>query len=97
MNAVKPELKETVSLLLRKQRGEIAEFFRVRRLAAGISIEDTARELGLDDPGVLVAFESAREPIPLDMIFALTNYLNIPPEDTLNLIYDLHSAQGRVR
>ena len=76
-------------------RWRIAKFFRDHRVSSGLSLEAAALALGLDDSATLLAYESGIDSIPLDMIFALTNLLNIPPEDTMNLIHDSFGAQGR--
>jgi hypothetical protein len=77
-------------------RWRIAKFFRDHRLSSGLSLEDAALALGLEESSTLLGYESGIDSIPLDMIFALTNLLNIPPEDTLNLIHDSCGTQGRI-
>jgi ribosome-binding protein aMBF1 (putative translation factor) len=78
------------------ERQKVGQFFRDRRLAAGLSVEHLASELGLPSPEVLTDFETGAQPIPLDTIFAMTNVLNIPPEDVIELIMDLYILKGQV-
>lgn len=73
------------------RRELIASFFRKHRLASGLSEQQVAHDLGLESVETLRAYEAGTEAIPLDEIFALTNLLNIPPEDVLALIYDTYS------
>jgi ribosome-binding protein aMBF1 (putative translation factor) len=77
------------------ERQKIGQFFRDHRLAAGLSEEQLASELGLQSPEVLTDFETGAQPIPLDTIFAMTNVLNIPPEDVIELIMDLYILKGQ--
>lgn len=79
-----------------ERRKKIANFFRAHRLQAHLSLETVAQDLGLEDSSILLAYEAAVDPIPLDIIFALTNVLNIAPEDTMNVIFDTHRDQGRI-
>jgi transcriptional regulator with XRE-family HTH domain len=74
-----------------ERRRQIAAFFRERRLASGLTIEQVAKAVGQLEAERLDAYETAIDPIPLDMIFALTNVLNIAPEDVMNLIYDVYN------
>ncbi len=74
-----------------ERRRQIATFFRERRQASGLSLEQVAMAIGHVEATQLQGYESAIDPIPLDMIFALTNVLNIPPEDVMNLIYDAYN------
>lgn len=76
-------------------RRTIAAFFRERREATGMTLEQVATSLPGSDVEQLRAYESGTEAIPLDLIFSLTNLYNIPPEDTLNLIHDVYGEQGR--
>jgi transcriptional regulator with XRE-family HTH domain len=85
----------TSSVLSHDRRQPLAAFFRKHRIASGLTIEEIAKGMGLEDSATLVSYESAQQPIPLDMIFSLTNFLNISPDEVLNLIYDLHGNQGQ--
>ena len=67
--------------------------YRERRAASGLTVEQTAQALGIA-AGDFKAHEEALVPMPLEMIFSLTNLLNIDPEEVLSLIYDIHSGQG---
>jgi transcriptional regulator with XRE-family HTH domain len=71
---------------------KIGKFFHERRLAAGLSLETVAIELSLEVSADLQAYENGQKAIPLDEIFALTNILNIPPDDVIDLI---HGLKGR--
>lgn len=75
--------------------GQIAEFFRRHREAAGLSPEMVAKELGLNSTDELLAYENGTQRIPLDEIFALTNVLNISPEDVLTLIHDVYNQRSK--
>ena len=75
------------------RRSQIAAFFKSHRLKSGLTADAVARDLALESVELLLAYESGAEAIPLDEIFALTNLLNIAPEDVLALIYDAH-GQG---
>lgn len=72
------------------RRIEIGTFFRERRELAGLSVEAVAKELDLESSTILVAYESGRLSIPVDDVFAMTNILNIPPEDVMELIQELY-------
>jgi transcriptional regulator with XRE-family HTH domain len=72
------------------RRSKIGSFFRARRLSANLSPETVAQELELESATVLLAYESGRASMPVDDIFALTNLLNIPPEDVMELVHELY-------
>lgn len=74
----------------------VARFFQSRRIESGQSIETLARCLGHADATTLTAYENGSLAIPLDEIFALTNYLNIPPEDVFGLIFDLYNSRVKL-
>ena len=74
-----------------RRRETIGGFFRARRIVAGLSEIEVTTSLELETPGILVAYETGRTPIPLEDIFALTNLLNIAPEDVLALIHGVYS------
>jgi hypothetical protein len=76
-------------------RQKVGQFFRDRRLAAGQSVKHVASELGLQSHELLNDYETGAQPMPLDTIFALTNILNIPPEDVIELIMDLYILKGQ--
>ena len=73
-----------------ERRVQIGAFFREARLQAGLSPEVIAKELELDSPETLLAYESGQISMPVDDIFALTNVLNIPPEDVMSLVHELY-------
>lgn len=75
-------------------RKSIASFFRDRREACKMTLQQTAELSGVTVEQ-LEKYEAGAEAMPLDLIFSLTNLYNIPPEDTLNLIYDVYGEQGR--
>jgi hypothetical protein len=78
-----------------QQRGsKIATFFQAHRIAAGLDQAKVALELGLPSVSVLEDFESGKKAIPLDEIFALTNILNIPPEEVRDLVQELFNCKG---
>lgn len=90
----KTAVQSSPASLASERRWKIAAFFREHRLLSGMSVEQAATAIDLEDASVLVAYEAAVDPIPLDMIFALTNLLNIPPEDTMNLVHDVYGDHG---
>jgi transcriptional regulator with XRE-family HTH domain len=73
-----------------ERRVQIGAFFRQRRLGADLSMEMVAKELELESPEVLLAYETGKVSIPVDDIFALTNLLNVPPEDVMELVHELY-------
>lgn len=73
-----------------ERRHQIGNFFRMRRLEAGVSAETVAKELELASTDVLMAYETGRVSMPVDDIFALTNLLNIPPEEVMELVHELY-------
>ena len=73
---------------------KVASFFRARRVAAGLSQAQVALELGLTSASLLDDYELGKKSIPLDEIFALTNILNIPPEEVIDLVQDMFNYQG---
>jgi transcriptional regulator with XRE-family HTH domain len=73
---------------------KIAAFFHDHRIAAGLDQAKVALELGLPSVSVLEDYESGKKAIPLYEIFALTNILNIPPEEVLDLVQELFKSKG---
>ncbi len=73
-----------------ERRVQIGTFFRNAREQAGLTPEAVAKELELDSTAILLAYESGRSSMPVDDIFALTNVLNIPPEDVMDLVHELY-------
>lgn len=78
------ELKGNFNSRCREQ----GRFFRQKRLDAAISQETIADYLGITVREV-VLFESGKKSIPLHFAFALSNCLNIPPEELLSLFHEL--------
>jgi transcriptional regulator with XRE-family HTH domain len=72
-------------------RLQIADFFRTKRLASRLTLEHVSAELGLNGTQTLLDYESGAISIPLDEIFALTNLLNVAPEEVMALILLIHS------
>ena len=68
----------------------IGDFFKRRRMESGLSLVEVSQDLNIDQV-LLNAYEAGAQPIPLDTVFTLTNLLNVPPEDVMILIYDVHS------
>lgn len=71
---------------------QLGAFFQKHRLAAGLALSTVALELDLKDASVLNSFEEGTVPIPLEMVFTLTNLYNIPPEETLLMMCDLRES-----
>ena len=72
------------------RRQRIAAFFRKRRGESGLSLEIVARELGYEDSSIVAEYEAGTRDIPLEDIFALTNLLNIAPEDVMSLVHNTY-------
>lgn len=64
----------------------IGDFFRARRLEAGLSVEMVSNYLGLRSTHDLTAFEQGTKPIPLNTIYGMANCMNVPPEAVVSLI-----------
>lgn len=75
----------------------LGDFFRRHREAAGLSLADATFEADLEDSALLDAFEQGTKPIPLEFVFCLTNLYNIPPEETLLMMFDLHGDLSGMR
>lgn len=71
----------------------IARFFKARRLASGLTLQQVSEALRLRDPEVVRRYEVGEIGIPLDDIFALTNLLNVPPEEVMALIFQISTDQ----
>jgi hypothetical protein len=67
----------------------LGNFFRKRREAAGYSISAVTDELDLKSPAILESFEQGSTPMPLEMVFVLTNLYNIAPEEILFMMFSL--------
>ena len=80
--------------LFYKSRAQIADFFRKHRLLSNLSLEQVRESLELDSIVVVSAYENGERSIPLEDLFALTNLLNIPPEEVLALVFDTTSPLG---
>jgi hypothetical protein len=78
----------------RLRYAKIARLFQSRRIAAGLDQAKAAAELGLPSTALLEDYESGKKAIPLDEIFALTNILNIPPEEVMDLVQELFNCNG---
>lgn len=75
------------------RRAQIGRFFAERRLQAGLTTADVAKELDLESSDIVEAYETGKVGIPVEDIFAMTNLMNIPPEEVMELIHEL-SAFG---
>ena len=84
---IEQQYSESSRSLQLRRRLMISEFFRTKREESGRSREEIAEDIGLESVAALAAYEDGTEPIPLDDIFALTNVLNIAPEDVLSLMH----------
>ncbi|RYZ76108.1 MAG: XRE family transcriptional regulator [Proteobacteria bacterium] len=89
--AISAQVDQSNSLELEMgRRVQIGAFFRERRELAGLEADYVAKELDLESSTILHAYESGRLSIPVDDVFAMTNILNIPPEDVMELIHELY-------
>lgn len=73
-----------------ERRAKIGAFFREARVRVGLTPEAVAQELELKSSQVVLDYESGQTSMPVDDIFALTNLLNIPPEDVMDLVHELY-------
>jgi transcriptional regulator with XRE-family HTH domain len=67
----------------------LGDFFKAYRLKSGLSIDEVAQLLDLK-PAVYVGYEEGRQSMPLEDVFALTNLLNIAPEEVMDLVHGLY-------
>lgn len=66
----------------------LVKLFQLRRMQLGMSLTTLAKEIGIISAPDLRKIESGEMPLPLDIIFGLTNALSLDPQDVMNLIYD---------
>jgi transcriptional regulator with XRE-family HTH domain len=64
----------------------LGQFFRESRINSGLSIEELSGRLGDIDAQTLHSYESSETPIPLEDVYALTNTLNLSPEEVLRRV-----------
>ena len=67
----------------------IGNFFYNHRLQTSLLPEDVVAANCVLSCELLNAYEIGGEQIPIDTIYALTNLYGIPPDEVLNLFYDL--------
>ena len=70
-----------------RQLSPIGDLFRSARLRAGLSLESVASDLRTVTIAQLQAFEDCGGSLGLDDVFALTNILNIDPEEILRRLH----------
>jgi hypothetical protein len=63
----------------------LGSFFKSKRLEAGIAIEAVAEYLEVS-PLEFEAYESGVKSIPLNRVYALSNFLNISPEEITRMV-----------
>ena len=68
-------------------------FFRYKRLAAGISEKQVCHYLGLPSEMTLRSYEAGKASIPLNQMYALSNCLNIAPDEIMDLMHNLSRLQ----
>ena len=73
-----------------ERRRNLGGFFRAHRLKNLISEEDMAAALELPVVETIMAYESGRLAMPLEDVYAMTNLLNLAPEDVMALIHGLY-------
>lgn len=83
-------LPETSDSLAFQKRRQLGAFFRAHRLEARLSEADVARALDLETDETVMAYESGRLSMPVEDVYALTNLLNLAPEDVMDLIHGLY-------
>lgn len=71
----------------------LGAYFHAHRLALGVSEMSVVHALDLCSLETLIRYEAGRAVIPLEDVYALTNLLNLAPEDVMDLIYEI-SATG---
>lgn len=69
---------------------EIGTLMASYREKAGMSADELARLVGVDSGDTLLKYEAGQTEIPLDVIFAVSNELAIPPEEIINLVQDCY-------
>ena len=79
--------------LLQRRAQELGQFFRNRRIEAGLTLNQVSRELEISTQ-TLLQYENGEQTVPCEDIFALANCLNIPPEDLLTEIHNLYNPLG---
>jgi predicted transcriptional regulator len=67
----------------------IGIYFGDQRQKAQLGLQELAQALSVEVE-TIIAYETGAKPIPLDDVFALTNTLNLAPEDVLSLVSDLY-------
>lgn len=70
----------------------IAEFFKKYRISSNHSLEEVVRLAELGSIVELEEYESGARKIPLDVCFALLNLYNTPPDEVLELFYEVAHA-----
>jgi transcriptional regulator with XRE-family HTH domain len=91
------EAQKALNLTSESRQSEAAErnraigsFFHRYRMTLGLSVEQVAREIGVESE-TLLAYEAGARSASLDEIIHLTILLNIPPEEVLQIITDLYT------
>lgn len=73
----------------RERLSRLGEFFKSHRLTSGLSVEEVAQLLELET-SVYAGYEDGLHSMPLEDVFALTNLLNIAPEEVMDLVHELY-------
>jgi transcriptional regulator with XRE-family HTH domain len=88
---------KTSSTHLSQRRDQaLGQFFRNRRIEAGLTLDQVSKELEIPTE-TLLQYENGAQTVPCDDIFTLANGLNIPPEDLLTEIHNLYNRLDRER
>lgn len=66
---------------------EIGLFLRHYRELAGLDLAQVAQLIEIE-PAELSRYEAGELNIPLDYVFALSNVLNIPPEEVVRVFFE---------
>lgn len=74
-----------------ERRRSLGAFFRSHRLENKMSEEEVAEALELASTDIVLGYETGRIAMPLEDVFSMTNLLNVPPEDVMDLIHKLYT------
>ncbi|MES3037188.1 MAG: helix-turn-helix transcriptional regulator [Bdellovibrionota bacterium] len=73
----------------------IAEFFKHHRVRAEMSVESVAEYLSTSVNDVM-AFENGDKPVPLETVYAISNFLSIPPSEIMSLLYGIVTEDDQI-
>lgn len=77
-----------------ERRKKLGAYFREARLNAGLTESAVVSGVEIESEALLLSYESGRLAMPLEDVYALTNFLNIAPEVIMALIHELYSPEN---